>query len=81
MYHVFHDPISVCASFDGARIAITSFQWGKKTYTDLHTNLVHRVRMGKTQLLYVSLNDCANYFKLLFNPETCEWWIEETSEI
>jgi len=81
MYHVFHDPISVRASFNSARIKITSFQWNKRTYTDLRTNLVHRVRMGRTPLLYVSLDDGANYFKLLFDPETCEWWMEETSEV
>jgi hypothetical protein len=79
MYNHIHEPITVCVQFERTKITPLNFKWGGRAYDNLHTNLVWHKRAGRTPLTYFGVDDKVNYFKLLFNGETLEWWIEETS--
>jgi len=78
MYTRIHEPIAVCVQFDRHKTAPLNFKWGHNLYGNLQTNLIWRQRRGKAMLIYFGVNDGENYFKLMFNSETLEWWLEET---
>jgi len=78
MYQYIHEPIAVCVQFERNKVTPLSFTWGTRTYEGLQTNLVFCAHQGSKRLTYVSVDDGVNYFKLMLNNETLEWWLEET---
>jgi hypothetical protein len=80
MYEYIHEPIIVCAKFAKNKITPLNFKWGTKVYDNLHTNLVWHKKYGKTPVAYFGVDDGVNYFKLMFDGEALEWWIEELSQ-
>ncbi len=73
----YHDPISVLASFRGGEVKPVAFKWGGRDWQVKQVNLVSAARDGRAKLIYFSVSDEANAFKLQFNSETLEWALEE----
>jgi len=76
-YQPVNDPISVLASFRGSVVKPLAFQWGGRDWNVRRVNMVHESRDGRAKLVYFSVSDDANYFKLRFNSETLAWTLEE----
>lgn len=73
----YHDPISVLASFREREVKPLAFKWGGRDWNVTRVNMVHENRDGRARLVYFSVSDEANYFKLCFNSETLGWTLEE----
>jgi hypothetical protein len=73
----YNDPISVIASFRERDVKPLAFKWGGRDWHVKRVNMVHEDRDGRTKLVYFSVSDEANYFKLRFNSETLAWTLEE----
>lgn len=73
----YHDPISVIASFHERGVKPVAFKWGGRDWQVKRVNMVHEDREGRAKLIYFSVSDEANYFKLRFNSETLAWTLEE----
>jgi hypothetical protein len=73
----YNDPISVLASFREREVKPLAFTWGGRDWQVKRVNMVHEDREGRAKLVYFSVSDEANYFKLRFNSETLAWTLEE----
>lgn len=71
------EPIRVIATFGEDGFFPRIIGWGKKSYKILTVNLVHTIKEGSTRIYFFSVSDEGNSFKLGFNTDTLEWWIED----
>lgn len=71
------DSIDVVAIFTKDGIFPRVIRWGKKSYRILKVNLVHTIKEGAVRIYFFSVSDEANAWKLGFNTETLQWWVED----
>ncbi|MBI4714014.1 hypothetical protein HY771_02405 [Candidatus Uhrbacteria bacterium] len=77
MHEFLHDPIDVIVSFCQNRVIPKRIRWNERNYEIANVNLVHTAREGKKRILYFSVSDKTNFFKLKLDPEYLEWHLVE----
>jgi len=73
------DQIEVIATFTSKGVFPQVIKWGLKRYKILKVNLIHTIKDGVVRIYFFSVSDGTNAWKLGFNTETLNWWVEDTS--
>ncbi len=71
------EPVEVIVTFTKQGIFPRVLKWGKNTYKILQVNLVHSIKEGAVRIYFFSVSDEANAWKLGFNTESLQWWVED----
>lgn len=69
--------VDVIVSFGKSGVFPRVIKWGKRTYKILQLNLVHTIKKGAVRIYFFSVSDGTNAFKLGFDTETLQWWVED----
>lgn len=67
----------VVAIFKNHQAIPYSFYWAGKKFIVEGINLRYQKRVGDGKLCYFSVIAEENFFKLVFDTNALEWWIEE----
>ncbi len=71
------ESVEIIASFSQGGVFPRVIKWGKRQYKILKVNLVHTIKEGAVRIYFFSVSDEANAWKLGFNTETLQWWVED----
>lgn len=77
MYDPIHDKIEVSASFKAGKIDVTSFTWHSKDYLVKDITLCVKARRGREVVWLLQVVTDTGAFKLRFDTDTLQWWLEE----
>lgn len=72
-----NEPVSVVASFAGGKAVPHRFRMGNRVYDIKQINLIHATREGRARIVYFSVSDALNFWKLRFDTENFEWRVCE----
>ena len=72
-----NEPISVVASFASGKAFPHRFRMGNRVYEVQRVNLIHATREGRNRVVYFSVSDAENFWKLRFDTENFEWRVIE----
>ena len=67
----------VVAIFKNHQAIPYSFYWAGKKFIVETINLRYQKRVGDGKCCYFSVTAEDNYFKLVFDTNNLEWWVEE----
>lgn len=77
-YTPVHEKISVEAKFSiGGKLEVTSFIWKDKEYTVSEVTFVSKAYRGRDTVWLVHVATHSAAFKLRFDTDTLNWWLEE----
>ncbi len=74
------DPIDVLVIFETERARPYSFKWAGRKFVVEKINLSYAKRMGNGKHIFYSVTAEGNYFKLVFDTNEMQWWVEEVHE-
>jgi hypothetical protein len=69
--------IDVLVAFRKDRPEPMVFKWGNHHYQVRKINTVHAERDGRERILYFSVSDEVNLFRLSFHADSMAWRLEE----
>ncbi len=81
MYEKVSQPIDVLVAFRKERMEPMTFKWGNRYYQVKKVNLVHSERRGREKVLFFSVSDEANAYRLSFSSESMKWHLEEMATL
>lgn len=71
------EQVEVLVRFGKSGLFPHKLKIGARTYEIEKVNLVHSITDGLVRIYFFSVSDGANYWKLGFNTESLNWWVEE----
>ncbi len=71
------ESIEVIATFGKTGIFPRIMKWGQNSYKIHSVNLIHAIKDGAVRIYFFSVSDGVNSWKLGFNTETLQWWVED----
>lgn len=77
MYQTIHENIAVAGVFAQASFAPRKFQWRNREYGIEEVTYTAEWRDGGVRTRQYSVVSAGNMYRLLYNRETEEWWLEE----
>lgn len=72
-----NEKIKVGAVFEGARVSLKWFYWGKDKHMVKSVEHTWRSKIGEVPLLFFSVTDGANVYEIRLNQKTLEWCLEK----
>jgi len=81
MYEKISQPVDVLVAFHKARVEPMTFKWSGRYYQVKKVNLVHSERRGREKIVYFSVSDEANAYRLSYSSETMVWQLEEMATL
>lgn len=73
------EPISVLALFRLGRVEPVRFRRGEQTYDVTEINLFHNAQRGRDEILYFSVFDGTQSYRLAYEVQKKSWFLEEES--
>lgn len=77
MYQPFHEKIAVAGVYKAGRFTPKWFYWRKKMYHVSEVTLRSDIKDGEVKKRLFSLVASGNVYRLEFNRDTEQWWLEE----
>ena len=77
MYQTIHEDISVIGIFQQGTFLPKKFRWAGRTQVVESVTLVSKERDGQVPLHHYSVVSQGTVYRLLFYPESCQWFLEE----
>ena len=72
-----NDAIDIIVKFTPGRVTPVRFLWQHRSYEIKRINLIHRSGAGIDTIVYFSVSDDVNNFRLAFRTRDFSWTIEE----
>ena len=69
--------VEVLVAFMKARVLPLSFSWQNRKYSIDKVNQVYSERVGKDKIYYFAVSSGVDYFKLVYNTEKNNWFLQE----
>lgn len=69
--------VEIIATFGKSGVFPRILKWGKHSYKIMNVDLLHSIKEGAVRIYFFSVSDEANSWKLGFNTETLQWWVED----
>ena len=76
-YEKIHEPVSTYVFSRQGRTKIKAFEWNGRIYQMTGDNLITRARKGTTPVYLFSVSNNKGAYKLRFDTDTLNWWLEE----
>lgn len=77
MYDPVHEKIKVDAIFENGKVSVTRFKWKNKVYKVDQVTLVTKAYRGRDAVWLVYVTTLTAAYKLRFDTDTLNWWMEE----
>jgi len=81
MYEKVAEPIDVLVAFRKERVEPMTFKWANRYYQVRKVNLVHSERHGRERVVYFSVSDDANAYRLAYSTDSMKWTLEEMAAL
>lgn len=79
MYDPVHEKIKVDAIFENGKVSVTRFKWKDKVYKVNEVTLITKAYRGRDTVWLVYVTTLTAAYKLRFDTDTLNWWMEELS--
>jgi len=76
-YEKIHEPISTYVFTREGRTKVKAFEWKGRIYKVDQNNLTTKARKGTTPVYLFSVSNESGSYKLRFDTDTLNWWLEE----
>ncbi|MFA6537091.1 MAG: hypothetical protein WCT18_01695 [Patescibacteria group bacterium] len=72
-----NEQIEVLVAYTKKKVVPLAFSWKNKKYSVKNINFVHAKYEGRNKFYFFSISTGADYFKLIFNTDKNEWFLNE----
>ena len=72
-----NEKIKVGAVFEGPRVTLKWFFWGRQKHVVKTVEHTWRSRVGESTLLFFSVTDGANVYEIRLDQKSLEWVLEK----
>ena len=72
-----NERIKVGAVFDGPRVTLKWFFWGREKHVVRKVEHTRRCQEGETPLLFFTVTEGSNIYEIFLNQKTLEWCLEK----
>lgn len=77
-YETIHEKITVNATFnEELQLDVNGFRWKDKIYKVDRVHMINRLNKGDKLVYFVSTSDEQGAYKLRFDTDSLQWWMEE----
>lgn len=77
MYQTIHEAIAVAGVFKQGKFQPAKFRWQHTTYQVDEITLMSDTKDGGVRQRHYAVVSGANVYRLLYNRESEEWWLQE----
>ncbi|MBU1132607.1 hypothetical protein KKC32_05190 [Patescibacteria group bacterium] len=77
MYETIGQQVEVLVAFMRDRVLPLSFRWNNKKYSINNVNLAYYDREGRKKCYHYSVTSDGSCFKLSFDTESNQWFLQE----